>query len=161
MPTNHDTEDTVAAGLDSALDSIPAQLGHPGMADEAPGFTAMVVDDHPLVRESMVARLKMMGAREVVEAATIGEARARANLSGPRELCVLDLGLPDGSGLELLTELRATYPHRPFHAIALSGYGMEEDMRKSREAGFVEHVIKPVNVSQLSAVIRRVVETNA
>jgi CheY-like chemotaxis protein len=41
--------------------------------------------------------------------------------------------------------------------IALSGYGMEEDMRKSREAGFVEHVIKPINVAQLSAVIRRVV----
>ena len=93
----------MAAGLESAIDSIPAQ----GTSDEKPGFSAMVVDDHPLVRESMVARLKMMGAREVVEAATIGEARARANLSGPRELCVLDLGLPDGSGLDLLADLRS------------------------------------------------------
>ena len=66
----------------------------------------MVVDDHPLVRESMVQRLRAMGAREVVEAATIGEARARAHASGPRELCVLDLGLPDGSGLDLLADLR-------------------------------------------------------
>ena len=64
----------MAAGLDNALDSIPAQAG----SAEHPGFSAMVVDDHPLVRESMVNRLKMMGAREVVEAATIGEARARA-----------------------------------------------------------------------------------
>ena len=52
-------EDTVAAGLENALDSIPAQA--PGA--EAPGFSAMVVDDHPLVRESMVKRIRMMGAR--------------------------------------------------------------------------------------------------
>ena len=96
-------EDAVAAGLESAIDTIPAQ----STSAESPGFTAMVVDDHPLVRESMVALLKLMGAREVVEAATIGEARARANLSGPRELCVLDLGLPDGSGLDLLADLRS------------------------------------------------------
>src|SRR3712207_8909116 len=49
---------------------------------------------------SMVLRLRAMGAREVVEAATAGEARARANASGPRELGVLDLGLPDSSRSE-------------------------------------------------------------
>jgi CheY-like chemotaxis protein len=91
-------EDAVTAGLEHAIDSIPAQQGRP----DAPAFTAMVVDDHPLVREAMVARLRAMGATEVVEAATVGEARARANMSGPRELCLLDLGLPDGSGLDLL-----------------------------------------------------------
>ena len=73
-----------------------------------PGFTAMVVDDHPLVRESMVARLMAMGARDVVEAACIAEARARAHAGGPRDLCVLDVGLPDGSGLDLLADLRAS-----------------------------------------------------
>src|SRR5206468_972510 len=72
-----------------------------------PGFTAMVVDDHPLVRESMVARLMAMGARDVVEAASVAEARARANAGGARDLCVLDVGLPDGSGLDLLADLRA------------------------------------------------------
>src|SRR4051794_20040669 len=72
-----------------------------------PGFTAMVVDDHPLVRESMVARLMAMGARDVVEAASVSEARARANAGGVRDLCVLDVGLPDGSGLDLLADLRA------------------------------------------------------
>ena len=72
-----------------------------------PGFTAMGVDDHPLVRESMVARLMAMGARDVVEAASVAEARARAHAGGPRDLCVLDVGLPDGSGLDLLADLRA------------------------------------------------------
>src|SRR3954451_18267706 len=77
-----------------------------------PGFTAMVVDDHPLVRESMVARLMAMGARDVVEAASIGEARARApgggaHAAGPRDLCVHYVGLPAGSGLALLADLPA------------------------------------------------------
>ena len=80
----------MTTGLEHALDSIPTQPT--GLRP----FTAMVVDDHPLVRESMVSRLSAMGAREVVEAATAGEARARAHASGPRDLCVLDLGLPDG-----------------------------------------------------------------
>jgi len=40
--------------------------------------------------------------------------------------------------------------------IALSGYGMDDDMHKSREAGFVEHIVKPVNFEQLHAVIQRV-----
>ena len=72
----------------------------------AAGFTAMVVDDHPLVRESMVARLRAMGAGDIVEAASLAEARARAR-SGPRDLAVLDLGLPDGSGVDLVQQLRA------------------------------------------------------
>lgn len=71
------------------------------------GFTAMVVDDHPLVRESMVGRLIAMGAVKVVEAASVAEARARAHAGGPLDLAVLDVGLPDGSGLDLLAELRA------------------------------------------------------
>jgi CheY-like chemotaxis protein len=41
--------------------------------------------------------------------------------------------------------------------IALSGYGMDQDLRRSREAGFLDHVIKPVDVSHLEAVIRRIV----
>jgi DNA-binding NarL/FixJ family response regulator len=66
----------------------------------------MVVDDHPLVRESMVGRLLAMGAVTVVEAASVAEARARAHAGGPLDLGVLDVGLPDGSGLDLLAELR-------------------------------------------------------
>jgi DNA-binding NarL/FixJ family response regulator len=69
-------------------------------------FTALVVDDHPLLRESIVTKLRSMGAAEVYEAASVAEARARAHASGPCDLCILDLGLPDGNGLDLLGELR-------------------------------------------------------
>jgi DNA-binding NarL/FixJ family response regulator len=69
-------------------------------------FTAMAVIAHAGMRESVVRRLHILGAADVSEAASIAEARARAIASGPRDLCVLDLSLPDGSGLGLLSDLR-------------------------------------------------------
>ncbi len=85
---------------------VETMVGSTGATAGAAGFTAMVVDDHPLVRESMVARLRAMGAGDIAEAASIAEARARAR-SGPRDLAVLDLGLPDGSGVDLVQQLRS------------------------------------------------------
>jgi len=69
-------------------------------------FTAMAVVAHPGMRETVVRRLHTLGALEVSEAASVAEARARAIATGPRDLCVIDLALPDGSGLSLLGELR-------------------------------------------------------
>ena len=69
-------------------------------------FSAMVVVSHPSLRAALVHRLRALGARDVVEAASVGEARARAHPDGPRELCVVDGSLPDGSGVGLLRELR-------------------------------------------------------
>ncbi|MGI8697518.1 MAG: response regulator, partial [Mycobacteriales bacterium] len=98
-----------AAGADPFLPPAPGALGLPAGGPSATsdaGFTALVVDDHPLLRESIIGRLRTMGATQVFEAASIAEARARAQASGPLDLCVLDLGLPDGNGLDLLGELR-------------------------------------------------------
>jgi PAS domain S-box-containing protein len=68
------------------------------------------------------------------------------------DLMICDIGLPDGSGLDLMKQIRS---RRPIKGIALSGFGMEDDIRMSRDAGFVEHLIKPINVSQLQAAVRR------
>ena len=70
-------------------------------------FSVLVVDGQPLLRDAVVARLRAMGAGMVHEAASLAEARARARASGPCELAVVDLGLPDGSGLDLVAELRS------------------------------------------------------
>ena len=89
VPTAHAASGAAPTPAQGPLSgAVPEQPG--------PGFTALVVDDHPLVRESMVTRLRAMGARDVAEAASYAEARARAR-SGVRDLAVLDLGLPDGS----------------------------------------------------------------
>jgi len=69
------------------------------------------------------------------------------------DVLISDSGLPDASGYELMQRMRG---RRRAKGIALSGHGMEDDIRKSREAGFVEHVTKPVNVEQLILIIDRV-----
>ncbi|HKA69836.1 MAG TPA: response regulator transcription factor [Actinomycetes bacterium] len=69
-------------------------------------FTAMVVLPDPFARAQLVRRLRPLGACEVVEAATVLQARAWARTFGPRDLCIAELTLPDGSGLGLLAELR-------------------------------------------------------
>ncbi len=61
-------------------------------------FSVLVVDDHPLLREAIAARLRSMGAGTVYEAASIAEARARAHANGPCDLAILDLGLPTAAG---------------------------------------------------------------
>lgn len=135
-------------GLDNWLDPSPVPAGI-----EPVGFSAMVVDDHPVVRESMVARLKAMGAREVVEAASITEARARAHLSGPLELCVLDLNLPDGSGLDLLADLRAAGWQR---LVVLSAADDPYSVRAAFVAGAQGYLLKSASVVVVSEGVRRV-----
>jgi CheY-like chemotaxis protein len=71
----------------------------------------------------------------------------------PFDVIVSDIGLPDATGYELMEKIRDRYGIK---GIALSGYGMEEDMRKSHAAGFVDHVVKPVSLEHLQSVIRRV-----
>jgi DNA-binding NarL/FixJ family response regulator len=67
----------------------------------------MVVVASPFVRDTIVRNLQSLGARDVVEAASVAEARARARTDSPRDLCVVDGSLPDGSGMALVGELRA------------------------------------------------------
>jgi DNA-binding NarL/FixJ family response regulator len=69
-------------------------------------FTALVVAESAARRHSLVSRLRLLGAREVVEAASGAEARVRAAYDGPRDLVVIEGGLPDGPALPLLAELR-------------------------------------------------------
>ena len=72
--------------------------------------------------------------------------------SRPFDVVVSDLGLPDGSGHDLMRRLRE---RRPVAGIAMSGYGTEDDIRRSREAGFAEHLVKPVDLAHLRAAILR------
>jgi DNA-binding NarL/FixJ family response regulator len=118
------------------------------------GFSAMVVDDHPLVRESMVARLRAMGAGDVIEAASIAEARARS-AAGPRDVCVLDLGLPDGSGLELLAHLRSQGWAR---LIVLSAADDPYSVRSAFVAGAQGYLLKSASSHVVIDGVRRVLD---
>jgi DNA-binding NarL/FixJ family response regulator len=79
----------------------------PGVPVPRPGrFAAMVVVATPAIRDTVAHTLRMLGARHVLEVGTVAEARLRAG-AGIADLCIAEAGLPDGSGISLLRELRA------------------------------------------------------
>jgi len=71
---------------------------------------------------------------------------------------ISDLGLPGASGFDLMRQARDRHE---IPGIAISGYGMEEDMQKSRESGFCEHLVKPLRIDQLESSIRRALHMSA
>jgi DNA-binding response OmpR family regulator len=72
------------------------------------------------------------------------------------DLLISDLGLPDASGLDLIRELRARGYMDP--GIAVSGFGLEQDIVRSKEAGFDAHVTKPASLERLSRLIAALTE---
>ncbi len=89
-----------------------------------------------------------------VEAAPNVEEALQAAEHGEFDLVVSDVGLPDASGHELMVRLRQRRPG--IRGIAISGFGMEEDVRRSLSAGFAAHVTKPVDMARLLDTIDRV-----
>jgi CheY-like chemotaxis protein len=66
---------------------------------------------------------------------------------------LLDIGLPELNGYETAKRIRATQSGRDLLLVALTGWGKEEDRRRSEEAGFDTHLVKPVNLNHLAKVL--------
>ena len=111
----------------------------------------LVVEDHEDTARIM-SKLPRSFDHRVTWAANLSSALEAVSRDG-FDLLISDLGLPDGNGRDLMRQARRTAQIR---GIALSGYGMESDVRASIEAGFSEHLTKPVNIVQLQEAIRRV-----
>ncbi len=110
----------------------------------------LIVEDHEATRHVLEKLFRQRNYR-VMGAGTVAEALHLA-AKQPFEFVVSDLGLPDGSGYDLMRVLRQQHG---LIGIALSGYGTEQDTHRSREAGFVEHLTKPVTYAMLEKVIKR------
>ena len=113
----------------------------------------LLVEDEPATLRLMARLLKGLG-HEVQTAATVTSAIEEVE-GGEFDLIVSDIGLPDGTGLELMRRIVAL--RGPIPSIALTGYGMEDDIGRSREAEFTAHLTKPIDFIKLEAIIRRVV----
>ena len=113
----------------------------------------LVVDDHHDTCIGMKMMLERRGYRVTV-AHTADEAVDKAS-EEDFDLLISDIGLPDRSGYELMQELRAT---KSMRGIALSGFGMENDVTRARAAGFSEHLTKPINFERLEEAIHGLLE---
>ncbi|MCF3650562.1 hybrid sensor histidine kinase/response regulator [Synoicihabitans lomoniglobus] len=122
-----------------------------------PGTTArrvLLVEDHAPTRTTMTRLLRQRGF-EVSTAATRAEA-LDVRRHGHIDALLSDIGLPDGDGCTLLNELRQHWPR--LEGIALSGYGMEEDLKRSQRHGFVLHLTKPLEIDQLDQALAQLAE---
>ena len=107
-----------------------------------------LVEDHEDTLHWMTLYLEQMG-HSVRSAATMADALA-ALPDADCNVLITDLGLPDGSGWELLRQ--AKFDH-PVYAIAMTGFGMATDRVKSKAAGFRHHLLKPFSPDEFDAIL--------
>ena len=113
----------------------------------------LLVEDHDDTARAL-ARLLNLSGYHVLTAGTFASAM---ELCGQQhfDLLISDVGLPDGSGYDLMRQIAAR--RCVSKGIAVSGYGTEQDVAESLEAGFCEHLVKPVAFDKLRDAIRRVI----
>jgi CheY-like chemotaxis protein len=113
----------------------------------------LVVDDNVDAAETLAAVLEMTGRRT----RTVHEGRGvleAAREFGP-DIVLLDIGLPGMSGYEVARQLRADPRFSRTLLLAVTGWGSAEDRRRSHEAGFDEHLTKPVDLAELEPLLTR------
>lgn len=126
----------------------------PALGPDRPVHRVLLVDDHEPTRVALTRLLERRG-YDVSVAHSVSDALQRADRS-TFDVLISDLGLPDGDGCKLMTELRKKQSH--LSGIAVSGFGMETDLARSRVAGFEEHLTKPVSIDSLDRALARVLE---
>jgi PAS domain S-box-containing protein len=120
----------------------------PAVEPAGPRLSLLLVEDHTPTRVALERLLHRRNYRVCVcESATEARALAKAEKI---DLVISDIGLPDGSGYDLMAELEELYGLK---GIALTGYGMEGDIARSRATGFAVHLMKPVSMQTLDAAI--------
>jgi two-component system, sensor histidine kinase and response regulator len=110
----------------------------------------LVVEDHQPTLVVLTRLLRAQG-HDVMTASTVKDALTLA-ANHTFDFVISDLGLPDGNGIDLMLQLSNDYGLR---GIALTGYGMAEDVAKTEQAGFLAHLVKPINFDQLHRVLER------
>jgi CheY-like chemotaxis protein len=143
---------TIAAPVSQVIDGEPRRA----MRRSDRSLRILLVEDHQDTAEQLTRLLRRAG-HSVSWVGCVKEALERSQ-SGEFDILISDLGLPDGSGHDLMRDLARTQ-HMP--GIALSGFGMKEDVENSLAAGFSRHFTKPVDWQELQSEILKVAHVKA
>ena len=133
-----------------------ARSGLPARTEGSNGQRVLVVDDNADGAEMLAAMLRYMG--HDVRVAHNGPVALRLAEEFRPRIALLDLSLPVMDGYELASKLRAMPELDGLHLIAVTGYGQDSDRRKTREAGFHQHLVKPVTLEIVGAAVSAAVD---
>ncbi len=127
----------------------------PEKAASTPAFSRriLVVDDNRDSATSLAMLLEMLGHQTHI--AYDGLEAIDAAAAFHPDMVLLDIGLPKLNGYETARKIRQQPWGKEIMLVALTGWGQEEDRRKSSEAGFNEHVVKPVDAARLKRLLER------
>jgi signal transduction histidine kinase len=135
---------------------LPAAQTLHGSADlstapRGPHRDVLVIEDSPDARDMMSRLLRLLGHH--VSVAEDGQRGLDALRARQYDVALVDIGLPIMDGYQLARSFRALPDARSVRLIAVTGYGNPEDRRQALEAGFDEHVVKPVNLARLAELV--------
>jgi PAS domain S-box-containing protein len=145
---------TFSVTLPLAANAAPSQPPPETSASGGTELTLLVVDDNVDAATTLALLLEAAGHQVFIEHESL-RALELARSARP-DACLLDIGLPDLDGNELARRLRAQPETAHSVLIAVSGYGQESDRRTALEAGFAHHMVKPVDLQALSALLATV-----
>jgi CheY-like chemotaxis protein len=137
----------------------PAPIGAPARAGASAPLNIVLVEDNEDVAEMMLIWLEGLSHRVTV--ARTGSEGIEAIRAQNPDLVVCDLGLPDIHGTEVCKQVRSFSSGSQPVMIALTGWGREDDVRRTKEAGFDHHLVKPVAPEKLSTLLKSVAEARS
>jgi len=135
----------IAKGITRTREPAPRRLGR------IPSRRVLLVDDNADGLDSLASLLRLKG--HEVHVASDGFEAVRTAVAIRPEVVVLDIGMPGMDGYEVARQLRQTPDVSTMRLVALTGYGQEEDRHLSREAGFDDHLVKPIDLAVLDQLL--------
>ena len=126
------------------------------IAPAAPGCRVLIVDDDEDTAESLSMLLLASG--HEVRMAHDGPAALKAAVDYRPEVMMLDIGLPMLNGFEVAEKLRAQAAFQSLVLVAVTGYGQEKDRKRTKDAGFDYHLVKPAEFSEIQDILVAVAE---
>ena len=130
---------------------LPPEAVPPPAGPQGGSLKVLVVEDNVDTAESLAMLLRFSG--HEVRAVHTGPKALQAAQAEPPDVILLDIGLPGMDGYEVARRLREQQGAGSAHLIAMTGYGQESDRKRSREAGFDHHLVKPVEPARLQELL--------
>jgi CheY-like chemotaxis protein len=149
----HGSEFMIRLPAAPASVTVPVSPDVPTAAGAPSGCRILIVDDNEDAADMMATSLGLFGYE--VSVAHDGPSALKVIRTFKPHLALLDIGLPVMDGYELARCLRNDPSLEGIRLIAVTGYGLEEDRRRSHDAGFEAHLIKPIDLAKLNSIILR------